>query len=230
VQNNGQLITLTSSTLSSISGAFNLNNVTALITLDFAALSSVGSISWLSVPLLATLKFTTGITKAASVIISDTYLSTLSGINIQSASTMDINNNNRLTEFSSSLANLSTLLNIQANGAGLQVSLPNLIWIANMSIANVTSFSAPSLTVVNGSMRFDSNYFTGFSAPNMTSTQSGDISFIDNANLKNVTFPKLTSTGGSIVIANNTALTAVNGFAVLKKIGGAVKLRGNFTR
>ncbi len=228
VLNNGVLETLVSSTLTTVGGAFTMNNVTKLNTLNFASLTSVGSLKWQSVTNLNAV--TLGpLTKADEVTISDTFLDTLTGIDLTTVRTLDINNNRRLKTFASKLGSLSDNLNIQANGIGLDISLPSLIWIANMTIANVTKFSVPSLKVVNGSARFDSNYFESFSAPNLTHTESGDISFVGNGALINMTFPKLTAIGGGLLIANNTGLDQVTFFPKLTDVGGAVKLRGNFT-
>ncbi|EFX01063.1 GPI-anchored cell wall organization protein ecm33 [Grosmannia clavigera kw1407] len=227
--NNKLISTLKSSSLQSVSGAFHLQNLTTLSTLSFTTLTSVGSINWVSLNAIDVLTFTAGVTKAASVVISDTFLSSLDGLDVASASTIDINNNRRLIKYTSSLGNLTDLLNINANGLNLEVSFPNLIWIANMTVSNVSSFSVPSLATVNGSIRFDSNFFTSFSAPNLTSTQTGDVSFISNADLANISMPLLKSIAGGLQIANNTALQNVTGFAALKTVGGAVKLRGNFT-
>lgn len=193
------------------------------------SLTSVGSISWISLPALTQLTFTQSISTASSVIISDTFLQSLDGIDLDTVGEMNINNNRRLTTFTTSLKSLSDNLNIQANGKDLAVSMPNLIWIANMTIANTTEFSAPSLEVVNGSMKFDSNYFTSFAAPNMTSTLAGDISFINNVALTNISFPSLTAVGGALTIVNDTALEEINQFPLLKTVGGAVKLGGNFS-
>ncbi|KUI72888.1 Protein ecm33 [Cytospora mali] len=229
VENNGAIITLQSSSLASLTGTFTLSNVTLLSTLSMPALTSVGSIKWQSLPALNSLSFTSSVSSAESVIISDTFLENLDGIDLESVGTMDINNNRRLTKFDTSLKNLTSMLSMQANGASLSVSMPNLIWIANMTIANVTEFSTPSLEVVNGSARFDSNYFTSFSAPNMTSTTSGDISFINNADLTNISFPALKSVGGGLTIVNNTALEEITDFPHLANVGGAIKLGGNFS-
>ena len=207
-----------------------MTNLTLLSNLGFQALNSVGSIGWRSLPALGQLNFgDVGVTTAKTVEISDTFLSTLDGIDLRTVQTLNINNNNRLTEFTSQLGNLSNILNIQANGRFLKVNLPNLIWIANMTIANVSSFEVPSLQVVNGSARFDSNFFSSFFAPNLTATKSGDVSFVGNANLTNITAPVMTSIGGGLLIANNTALSRIDGFPKVKTIFGAVKLRGNFT-
>lgn len=229
LENNGAIISLSSTSLNSISGTFRLANVTLLSTLGLPSLTSVGTITWQSLPALNSLTFTTGVNTAKTVTISDTFLQSLDGIDLESVGTMDINNNRRLTKFDTSLKNLSENLNIQANGAKLSVSMPNLIWIANMTIANVTEFSSPSLEVVNGSARFDSNYFSSFAAPNMTSTGGGDVSFINNPQLTNITFSALKSLGGALTIVNNTALEEVTGFPELAELGGAIKLGGNFS-
>jgi len=227
---NGGLITLSSSSLRSIAGDFKLNNLTLMSTLSMPSLTSVGSITWNSLNALSQLTFTSRVTKANKVVISDTFLSTLQGIDLTSVPNgMDINNNRYLTSFNTQIGNLSGNLNIQANGLNLKVELPNLIWIANMTISNVSSFLVPSLAVVNGSARFDSNYFTSFVAPNLTSTTDGDISFVSNAGLANISMPLLKSVGGGLTIANNTDLGKINGFPTLQSIGGAVLLRGNFS-
>lgn len=229
-QNNGVLTSLSSSTLQSIGGSFTLTNLTGLSNLQFTALSSVGSIVWQSLTALDTLTFgTPGVTTAKNIEISDTFLSSLDGIDVTSVQNLNINNNHRLSEYTTQLQSLSNIMILQANGLNLKVEMPKLLWIANMSVANVSSFDVPSLNTVNGSARFDSNYFASFNAPNLTSTKSGDISFIGNAQLTNITMPLLTAIGGGLLIANNTKLTNVNGFGALKQINGAVKLRGNFT-
>lgn len=227
--NNNLVSTLKSSTTTEISGAFHLQNLTTLSTLAFTELTSVGSINWVSLTAIDVLTFTAGISTASSIVVSDTFLSSLDGVDVASADTININNNRRLVSYTSSLGNLTTLLNINANGLDLQVSFPELIWIANMTISNVSSFSVPSLQTVNGSMRFDSNFFTSFSAPNLTATTSGDVSFVSNAQLTNITLPQLTSIGGGFLLANNTAQDKVNGFNKLKTVGGAINMRGNFT-
>ncbi|KAK6189366.1 hypothetical protein LQW54_013343 [Pestalotiopsis sp. IQ-011] len=230
VENNGGLISLTSTSLETIGGAFTLKNLTLISTLSFTKLSSVDSLNWATLSNLDSLTFgTPGLTSAKTVAIADTFLSTLEGINIHSLDSMDINNNHRLTDFTTELYNLSTLLNINANGEDLSVNMPNLIWAANMTISNVTSFSAQSLETINGSIRFDSNYFTSFSAPNLTEVQTGDISFVSNSEVTNISMPLLTNVGGGFTVANNTGMQELNGFPLLEKVGGAVLIRGNFS-
>ncbi|KAI2625851.1 hypothetical protein GGR54DRAFT_518131 [Hypoxylon sp. NC1633] len=229
-ENNGILNSLTSSSLKTIGGAFTLKNVTKLSTLSFTSLGEVGSIDWATLNALPEPTFgNPGITKAKSVTIADTFIENIDGINVQSVTDMNINNNRRLTKFSTSIKSLSNTLYVQANGLNLTMEMPNLEWIANMTIANVTSFYVPSLHTVNGSMRFDSNYFTTFTAANLTQITDGDLSFVSNPSLTNISISKLQSIGGGYTIANNTQLEKLDGFGSLNEIGGAVRVRGSFT-
>ncbi|KAK3327132.1 hypothetical protein B0T19DRAFT_153999 [Cercophora scortea] len=227
VLENTVIKTLQSTSLTAVGGAFALDKLNVVTSITFPVLDSVKNISWTSVPNLGDMSI--AVTKADYVVIADTFLATLAGINLASVKTLNINNNRRLIKFDTDLATLSDNFLVQANGGGqLTINLPKLIWIANMTIANVTSFLVPSLATVNGSARFDSNYFSSFSAPNLTSTKAGDISFVGNAKLSNITVPKLSAIAGGLLIANNTALEEID-FPKLATIGGAVKLRGNFT-
>jgi hypothetical protein len=229
VKNNGLIQTLQSSSLETIGGDFQLNNVTSLTSLVFPNLGEVGTIDWstlnkLPEPTLGN----PGITKAKKVTVQDTFIGSLDGLNVQSLSDMNINNNRRLTKFSTSIKTLSNALYVTANGLNLTMEMPNLEWIANMTIANVSSFAVPSLKAVNGSMRFDSNYFTSFLAPNLTEIQDGDLSFVSNPQLQNISIPMLKSVGGGLTIANNTQLDKVDGLDSLEDVGGAIKMRGSF--
>ncbi|KAL2170339.1 hypothetical protein VTG60DRAFT_4925 [Thermothelomyces hinnuleus] len=228
VRNNGQIETLQSSSLESIGGKFEINNATSLNVISFEKLTSATTVEWVSVTRLDTL--TLGpLTKAKSVRLSDTFLNTLDGFALSTVTDLKLDNNRRLSKYTSELTNLDGQLVIQANGLSLEVDLPKLVWITEMAIANVTKFSIPQLQVVNGSARFDSNFFETFSAPNLTHTEDGDISFVGNGFLKNMSFPKFTDLNGGLLIANNTGLDRVTFFPKLEKVTGAIKLRGNFT-
>jgi len=220
--------TFSSTSLQKIGGNFKLENVTFLNSLQFSELKEAKSIEWVSLTRLDTLSLGP-LEKAENVRLSDTFLNTLDGLALTSVKSFKIDNNRRLTKYTSQLTSVEAELIIQANGLDLEVDLSKANWISNMEIANVTKFSVPALKVVNGSARFDSNFFESFSAPNLTHTETGDISFVGNAYLQNMTFPKLTEIAGGLLIANNTGLDRVTFFPKLQKVSGAVKLRGNFT-
>lgn len=229
IKNNGLIQTLMSTSLKTIGGDFLLHNVTSLASLTFPALKEVGTIDWVTLSGLQAPTFgTPGITKAKSVLVADTGVTNLDGINVQALSDMNINNNRRLAKFSTSIKTLSNALYINANAINMTMEMPNLEWIANMTIANVSTFSVPSLKVVNGSMRFDSNYFTHFLAANLTEIHDGDLSFVSNPQLQNISIPLLKKVGGGVTIANNTDLTKVDGLDSLEDVGGAIKMRGSF--
>ncbi|KAI1439279.1 GPI-anchored cell wall organization protein ecm33 [Xylaria sp. CBS 124048] len=229
VNNNGLIQTLSCESLKTIGNTFQLHNLTSLTSLMFTGLEEVGSIDWITLSKLPEPTFgEPGITKAQSIMVSDTFIENLNGLNVQNVADMNINNNHRLTLFSTSIKTLSNVLLVNDNGLNLTMEMPNLEWIANMTIANVSSFSVPSLKTVNGSMRFDSNYFTDFLAANLTTIQDGDLSFVSNPDLLNISIPLLEKVGGGFTIANNTALGKVNGFGSLKDVGGAILMRGSF--
>ncbi|KAG9229472.1 hypothetical protein BJ875DRAFT_507918 [Amylocarpus encephaloides] len=142
----GGLVSLGSTTIASIGGSFALSNLTLLSTLNMASLKSVQIINWSALPALSQLSFTAVVSKATSVTITNTFLSTLNGINLETVSVLDINNNNHLKTFSTRVANVTSLL----------------------SISNASSIEIPSLAVVNGSMGLYGNYITSLSALNLT--------------------------------------------------------------
>ena len=230
VNNVTQLVSLSSSSVTSIGGKFAMSGVTLLSTLSFTSLTAVNQISWIALPALSQLTFgTVGVTKVNTIRISDTFLSSLDGLNVATVDTFSIDNNKRLVTYTSSLTSVNTLLSITSNGDNLTISAPQLIWAKELEVQKVGNINLPALKVVNSSMKFDQNDFATFNAPNLTSTSSGDISFINNPNLTNITMPALTKTGGGFTIQNNTAMTTVNGFPNLRQVGGAVILRGSFS-
>ncbi|KAJ8059901.1 hypothetical protein OCU04_011525 [Sclerotinia nivalis] len=233
VENNGAITSLSSTTIATITGTFGLNNLTLLSTLQFNALDTVGTINWAALPALSALTFTKSVRTASSVTITNTFLNSLDGINLMTVDTLNINNNNRLRTFSTQVGNVTTLLNIDSNGRNLDVSLPNLVWAANITLRNVSSISIPSLAVVNGSLGLYENYFTSVSAPNLTSVGNtangqGGFAFVANPSLANITIPMLETVGGAFQIANNSALSAIN-FPELTQVGGAIDFSGNFS-
>lgn len=230
MQGNKNIRSIESDTIQTIKGKFTLASLEKLDTLKFDRLSEVGEIAWQTLPQLGQLGFgTVGVTKAKKVVISDTFLSSLDGLNLVTVDFMDLNNNGRLLKHTSKLANLTTLLMLQANGRNeLQWEMPDLMWAANITIANVSTFTMPKVKEINGSLRFDTNKIVTFEAPNLSKAGS-DIAFVGNAQLTNISFPELTTVGGSLTIANNTRLERLDSLPKLQQVGGAVRLRGNFS-
>jgi hypothetical protein len=227
------LFTLGSSSLESIGGTFELTGLEQLSTLSFTALESVGDIKWTGLANLGSLTFPSTVSSAKSVVITNTFLRSLDGINLDKVETLDISNNRRLTSFSTQVSSISALINIASNSPDLVVELPNLIWAKEMTFRNVSSVSIPSLAVVNGSLGFYATYMEGLSAPNLTTvgnfgSAQGSLSFVANEAIGNITLPKLTSIGGAALIANNTILKSIS-MPALTQVAGAVDFSGVFT-
>lgn len=232
-QDAGGLTSLGSTSIASIGGTFALNNLTLLSTLSMGALKSANAIHWVALPALSQLNFPATVTRAKNVAISNTFLSTLDGINLETVQSLEIDNNNRLKTFSTQITNVTTSLNINANGNNLDVSFPNLIRAANMTFRNVSTISIPSLAIVDGSLGFYGNYMPSISAPNITSVGSkadgqGSLAIVANAKLANISMPLLKNVGGAVQIANNSALTGIS-FPELTYVGGAIDFSGNFS-
>jgi len=223
-----QLSGLSGDSLSQIDGTMNLNGLTILTTLNFPRLQAVREIVWEALPALQFLQFTTGVESADTVSIQNTQLNNLEGINLQMIETLNVVNNPYLNEINMQLGNVSTSLTLEANGRNVSATFPNLEWAQNITFRNVSTASLPSLASVNGSAGFFANFFTSFSAPNLTSVGQ-DLSFLSNEMMTNLSFPELTSVGGGLQVANNTKLGSIDGFPALKTVGGALDFNGNFT-
>ncbi|KZF25673.1 hypothetical protein L228DRAFT_236746 [Xylona heveae TC161] len=223
-----QLSALEADSLKTIGQDFKLSNLTIIANLNFPQLTSVGGLEWVALPALQTLNFAATIQEAGNVLITDTQLSSLDGINLQMVDNFNINNNRFLKSIEVQLGNITQSLNIEANGMNLTASFPNLEWAYNMTFRNCSGVKTPSLATVNGSMGFYSNYFTDYAAPNLTST-GGSLVFVSNEGLTNISLPMLKTIGGGYQIANNTKLSQIDGFTKLATVAGAIDFSGNFT-
>ena len=68
---------------------------------------------------------------------------------------------------------------------------------------------------------------SSISAPNLTMVGSS-LSFVNCTSLTNMSFPQLTSIGGTFLIANNTQLSTIGGFDQVTTIGGSIDWTGSF--
>jgi hypothetical protein len=227
-QNAGQLTELSADQLGTIGGIFSLSNLTILSTLAFSSLNSVNEIEWVGLPALQGLNFPQGVSQAQNVLISNTQLNTLSGIELTTVGNIDINNNPYLNTVNvNEIINITGTLNFAANYKELGITFDNLQQANNMTFRNVSSISMPSLSLVNGSLGLISDTFQSFSAPNLTST-GGALAFVDSPNLSNISMPQLKEVGGGFLIANNSALLSIDGFPKLQTIVGALDFAGDF--
>jgi hypothetical protein len=229
IVNTVSLTTLEANDLQTISGSFTMTNLTTLGSLTMPELNKVGTIAWTTLPALQELTFAAEVTEADNVLITDTQLSSLEGINLETATMFNINNNRYLQKIELQLGNVSQALAIEFNAANVAVSLPNLVWANNITLRDCGSVTMPSLAAVNGSLGVYNNTLSSFGAANLTKV-GGSLSFVDNSELTNITLPLLTTVSGTFQIANNTEIKTINGFPKLSVVAGAVDFNGNFTK
>jgi hypothetical protein len=220
------LTTFEADNLQSITGTFELVNLTGLTTLTAPSLTTVGGISFVILPLLQTMNL--GINEAGTVRISDTQLSALTGLSLTTVGDLGIDNNRFLKSISQpDLKEVNGALAISANSPQLTVSFPALLTAQNASFRNIQSISFAALSNVSSNLGFFSSSMTSVSAPNLTDVGSS-LSFVNCSSLDNLTFPSLTTIGGTFLIANNTALKDVGGFDKVDTIGGSIDWTGTF--
>ena len=234
VNNATNIATFSSANLEEIDGEFGLTDLTKLSTLTFSKLTKVGSISWTALSALSQFDFTATLSEADSVLITNTFLTKLDGLNLTTVSDLNINNNLRLQSFDANLETIKGALRFQANGSPFNVSFPELVWAANMTLQNISSLSVPKLSVVNGSLGVVSSFLSELMVPNLTTIgitpngNDGGLSIQSNAQLTNLSLPMLTKSGGALSVENNTKLEDIE-FPTLNYVGGAIRLTGNFT-
>jgi hypothetical protein len=222
-----QMTSLSGDSLAIIGDSFSLTSMTILSTLNFPALVNVQTIEWTALPALQGLSFTQGVQQASVVSIQNTQLDTLDGINLQTVDQMIIANNPYLNDINMQLGNVTQSLILEANGRNVTADFPDMIWAYNVTFRNVSQVSIPSLASVNGSMGFFANFFSGVSAPNLT-TVGGTLSLVSNADMTNMSFPELKTVSGGLQVANNTVIKTID-FPALQTVGGALDFYGNFT-
>ena len=231
VTNAIMLASLSFGSLQSI-GGFELGGLTLLSELSMPQITKVNQLNFTALPALQQLSFGgTGITQANSILITNTGLSSLQGINnLEQVDFFNVNNNPSLQNISLQVTSIKNSLDIEANDGyvtGLQTSFPLLETAQNMTFRNCSSVSLPSLANVSEDLGFYGNTMQSFAAPNLTTC--GGLIFVDNTDLTNISLPLLTSINASYQIANNTQLKIINGFQKLSIIGGALDFNGNFT-
>ena len=226
------LATLSFGSLQQVDG-FSLTDLTVLSELSAPQLTKVNQMTLEALPALFQLSFgNKGVTQASSLLITNTALTSLKGIDqLQSVDTFNVNNNGGLTNISLQVTSITNSLDIEANDgyiSGLSTSFPMLETAQNMTFRNCSSISIPALKNVTQSLGFYGNSITQLQAPNLTSTGLGLI-FVDNTELTNISIPQLVTVNGSYQIANNTELKVIDGFPKLSVIAGALDFNGNFS-
>jgi len=219
---------ITAASLTSIGKTFDLEGLTTLTLLDFAELDTVGSINWDALPKLQSLSFAKGVTQAGDVSITNTGLTDLNGISLQTVGLFSIQNNRDLKTINiNNLKNATDLISFSGNYDTLEVNLPNLGTGKGMTFQNISAVSLPSLEKLTGQLGFWGTKFETFSAPNLT--QTGDLIFKDNTKLSNISMPVLKTVDGGFTIARDDELNIIS-LSSLERVNGAIDFSGTFNK
>jgi hypothetical protein len=195
--------------------------------LNLAQLTTVGSLNFVTLPALDTIGLVTGITSAESVIISDTRIKSLNGINVFKLKTFDINNNGEIDVINSGLQAVTDRINIADNNENVDVNLDQLTTANNFILGKVGSLSATNLTSVNGSLSIMSSNVGEIDLAKLSAI-GASLTINKNDNLTEIDFPVLKSIGGALEIGDNSELKDFGGFPKLETVGGTVNLTGSF--
>ncbi|OAA42219.1 ECM33-like protein [Metarhizium rileyi] len=228
VNNATQLVGITSSSINAIGGTLRLQGLQLLSSFNMQALKSVNKLELINLAQLSGLTLgTSGVTKASSIKIQDTFISDLSGLNIATADNFTIANNGRLTMFNSKLENVTSTLSVVDNAGSMQINMSKLESVGVLDFRSIKSFDAPLLQTANRISFQESPDLLSVSANNLTQIKDS-LTLDNNKKLANISFTSLEKINGDMTIRNNTALLKINKFPELKTIGGAVLLAGSF--
>lgn len=227
VNNATQATSLNAPTLQLVSGQLALSGNTILSTLNLAQLTTVGTLHFNALPALEKTGLAAGITSADEVIISDTGLTSLDGINVFKLQTFDVNNNKDIETIDSGLQSVTELLSIAYNSEKVDVALDELTSANTVSFQSINSLSVANLTKIGDSLSFDSNSLDKIEFKQLSSIGKS-LTIQKNDNLEEIDFPKLKSIGGALVIQLNDELKSFDGLPKLETIGGSVNLKGKF--
>lgn len=229
ITNATRLTGISSSSLTSIGKKLQLQDLTSVLSLRLSALENITDIEIINLPILRELAFgSSGVTQAEKIVISNTRLSDLSNLKLNTVKSFSINNNGQLKTFESDVVDIETEFIVEANGKDMEITLKKLKNAGELQLSNIKKFDAPALKEV-GAIKLQTNEeIQDFKSPNLT-TVADSVTIIDNKKLANVSFPQLTKIG-DMTIQNNTAMDEIAGFPKLQFVTSAIKLYGDFEK
>ena len=219
--------TINAPTLQLVSGDFEVNACTVLSNLNLAQLTTVGTLELNALPALESTGLSAGLTSAESIIVSDTGLNHLTGINVYQLKVFNVNNNNDIDSIDSGLQEVTDTIDISYNAEKVDVNLDQLTSAKNIVLQQVNSFHAPNLTVANGSISVTSSSLEKLELAQLKSIGNA-LALNKNEDLEELDFPKLTTIGGALQISDNDHLKSLEAFKNITSIGGTVNINGSF--
>ncbi|KAF9959030.1 hypothetical protein BGZ70_008993 [Mortierella alpina] len=237
VSSNAKLNVFSLDGLESSTGSISLFNNTILSAFNVPKLETINVLEVVTAPNLRQLPLPS-VHTLNTLKVEDTGLDNSGALpwtTLQKVTDLGVSNNKFLKAIDMpSLTTVSGRFVIAANGLmegkgpGSSLHLNNLTSVSNCTLRHLTEIEVPALTSVSASLAFDETNIKEITVPNLQ-TVGQTLSIVSNNLLSNISFAELTTIGGALLIANNTALTTIDGFEKLKDISGVLNVRGAFT-
>ncbi|CCD22187.1 Sps22p NDAI_0A00270 [Naumovozyma dairenensis CBS 421] len=229
IEDVNDLVQFQAPNLITIDGNFVLKSLTSLVHIEIPNLILAKSLDWKIIPILNSLEMNNNLESVNKIyIISDTSLTNLDSFSkVDDVEIFNINNNRFLETIKANIKVVSKQLSIHANSKELELEMPYLKTVENITIRDTTSIWLPSLEYIDSSMEFIENYFTDLKIPTLKYI-GGTLGIIANNKLTNVDFNNVTNIEGGLMIENNLNLERIDFLDSLKLIGGAIHFEGKF--
>lgn len=227
IKNCPELVRIESDSLQTIGKSFTMHRLTSLSLISFPKLVHMRSLSWEVIPLLSLVRFNQDITDIEDIKISDTSLTGFSGFQTKSLRSLDINNNRFLDAINCQVEKIDRHLHITSNGKNLQVDLPNLQSVNNVSINDVLELKVPKLQEIKQSISFNNNGFSQLLLTNLLKI-GGTLSILENFKLNQIDLDNLQEINGGLMIINNSNINNIDFFPELQVIDGGLEIYGKF--
>ncbi|CAI4056392.1 hypothetical protein SKDZ_03G0230 [Saccharomyces kudriavzevii ZP591] len=229
IQDSPELIRIQASNLNKIEGLFQLQRLTSLVSVEIPTLNFCRSLEWKVVPILNYVSMDSqNIEIVKDIIISDTSLANVENFNkVQEIDTFNINNNRFLETIHSNVKTIRGQFSVHANAKELELEMPYLREVENITIRDTSLVYLPQLTKVKSSLEFIENYFYELNLNNLQKV-GGTLGIINNVNLVKIDLENVTDIQGGLMITDNESLEDITFLPNLKQIGGAIFFEGSF--
>ncbi|WBW74666.1 cell surface protein involved in ascospore wall assembly, GPI anchored Meu10 [Schizosaccharomyces osmophilus] len=227
IQNNNYLASVSLTSLKSIQGELRLEKLTRLGSLYAPVLEKVGSLNLRILPNLQGIRFDKGVKEANALRIEDTQLSTLDGISLKKTESMIVVNNNYLREVNMPyLESVKGKVYVSYNAREINVKLPVLEQVGDMTVQRVADIDLRALKTVHGFVGFLNSTMREVSCPNISSIGQS-LFFVGNTDLASINFKQLETIGGTFMVFNNEELKQIKGFNKLRTVSGSIDFSGD---
>lgn len=227
IKNSPGLVRIESNSLNSIGNSFSMHKLNSLSLISFPSLSQMKKLKWEVIPLLSLVTFNQDIEDIEDIVISDTSLTGFTGFQTKYLNNLNINNNRFLDIINCQVEKINGHLHITSNGKNLQVDLPNLTLVHNVSINDVQDLQVPKLEEIKESISFNNNEFNEIDLSALEKI-GGTLSLFKNFQLSKLKLDNLEEINGGLMIINNTRVSAIDFLPKLQKIDGGLELLGKF--